>query len=85
MQYPPPENCSVCEIMLKNIVELGRTQMRNMAHAHCMLHIQGYKHTLRLWNTYCFPPAAMVARTRLLMFCYTYVVCLFYFPLSLFV
>ena len=26
----------------------------NMAHMHCMLDTQGYKYTLRIYNTYCF-------------------------------
>jgi len=36
-----------------------------MAHAHCMLDTKGYKHTLRICNTYCFSAATTVARTRL--------------------
>jgi hypothetical protein len=30
-------------MVFKIIVEPGRTKMRSMAHAHCMLQIQGYK------------------------------------------
>ena len=30
----------------------------------CMLDAQGYKHTLRICNTYCFSTAAIVVRTR---------------------
>ena len=37
----------------------------NMAHKHFMLDTQGYKHTLRTCNTYCFSTATMVARKRL--------------------
>jgi hypothetical protein len=37
----------------------------NMAHAHCMLDTQGYKHTHRICNTYCFSTATVVAGTRL--------------------
>ena len=37
----------------------------NMAHAHCALDTQGYKHTFVLCNTYCFSTATMAARTRL--------------------
>jgi len=29
--------------------------VENMAHAHCMLDKYGYKHTLIICNTYCFP------------------------------
>jgi len=36
-----------------------------MAHALCMLGILGYKHTLRICNTYWFSNATMVTRTRL--------------------
>jgi hypothetical protein len=36
----------------------------DMAHAHCMLDTQDYKHTLRICNNYCFPTATLVARTR---------------------
>jgi hypothetical protein len=43
------------------MVQPGRTQ-DNMAHAHCMLHTKGYKHTL--CNTYYFSATTMVARTH---------------------
>jgi len=42
----------------------GQATDDNMAHAHCMLHTKGYKHTLTIRNTYCFSTAAVVARTR---------------------
>jgi hypothetical protein len=42
----------------------GQATHYNMAQAHCMLNNQGYKHTLRICNTLCFPPATLVARTR---------------------
>ena len=32
----------------------------NMTHAHCMPDTYGYKHTLRICNTYCFSTAPMV-------------------------
>jgi hypothetical protein len=35
-----------------------------MVHAHCMMDIWGYRHTLRICNTYCFA-ATMVTRTCL--------------------
>jgi hypothetical protein len=41
-----------------------------MAHAHCMLHTEGYKDTLRICNTHCFSTATMVARTRLIVTLY---------------
>ena len=36
-----------------------------MAHAQCILDNQGYKHTLRICNTFCFTIATMVARRHL--------------------
>jgi len=45
-----------------------RTQQvtdENMAHALCMMDVLGYKHILRICDTYCFSTATMVARTRL--------------------
>jgi len=40
-----------------------------MAHAHCMLDTQGYKHTLRIRNIYCFSTAKVVARKGLNIAC----------------
>ena len=37
----------------------------NVTPAHCMLDSQGYRHTLRICNTYWFSTATMVARTHL--------------------
>jgi hypothetical protein len=39
----------------------------NMAHAHCMLDTEGYKHTLKVCYTYYLFTATMVARTHLLV------------------
>ena len=39
----------------------------NMAHAHCMLDTEGYKHTLRICSIYFFSTATMVARTPLML------------------
>jgi len=36
-----------------------------MVHALCVLDTYGYKHTLRIRNTYCFSKITMVTRTRL--------------------
>jgi len=36
-----------------------------MAHVLCVLNNWGYRHTLRICNTYCFSTATMVAWTRL--------------------
>jgi len=47
-----------------NMAEPDRPQM-SMAHSHCMLDKQDYKHKLKVCDTYYFATAAMVARTRL--------------------
>ena len=39
----------------------------NTAHAHCKPTNQGYKHTLRISNTYCFYTPSIIARTRLIV------------------
>jgi hypothetical protein len=59
------ENRAVCEIMWRNIVERGQATDDNMAHAHCMLDTEGYKHALKICNTYSFSTATVVAGTRL--------------------
>jgi len=46
-----------------------------MAHAHCMLDPQDYKHPLRICNTYCFSTATLVARTRLSVALYVHCLC----------
>jgi hypothetical protein len=43
----------------------GHKWQYNMAHAHCILDTQGYKHTLIICNTYCSFTAKMTAGTRL--------------------
>ena len=50
--------------MWKNMVQPGRS-IEKMAHAHCTLINLGYKHTLTLWNNYCFSTATMDTRTLL--------------------
>jgi hypothetical protein len=50
----------------------GQTTDENTAHAHCMLDIYGYKHTLRTCNIFCFSSATKVARTRLNFTLYVY-------------
>jgi len=42
-----------------------------------MLGNLGYKHTLRICNTFCFSTAAVVSRTRLIVMFYTYIACFF--------
>jgi len=43
----------------------GQATDDNMVHIHCMLGTSGYKLTLRIYNTYCFPTVTMDARTYL--------------------
>jgi len=43
----------------------GQATYDNLTHAHCMLVTWGYKHALRICNTYCFSSATLVARRRL--------------------
>ena len=67
------ENLTVYEIMWTNTVQRGRT------HALCMLDIYGYKHTLRICNTYCISTATMVTGKRLYVTFYVH--CLVFFTL----
>ena len=45
----------------------GHVWQHNTANALFMLDNEGYKHTLRIYNSYCFSMAAVVARTRLIV------------------
>jgi hypothetical protein len=59
------ENCATYEILWKDIGVAGQSTDDNMGH---VLHMPGnysYRHTLRIYDTYCFPTATMVTRTRL--------------------
>ena len=47
----------------------------NVAHALCMLGIEGYKHTLRICNMYCFSTATMGTRTRFIVTMYIQCFC----------
>jgi len=42
-----------------------QTTDENMAHAHCVLDIKGYKHTLTKCNNYCFSTATIFTLKRL--------------------
>jgi len=57
----------------------GRTTNDNMVHASCMLDTWGYKHTLRICNTYCVSTATVVARKRLNVTLYVHIACLVMF------
>jgi hypothetical protein len=43
----------------------GQALDENTSHAHCMLHTQGFKRTVRICNVYCFYIETMVAGTVL--------------------
>jgi len=49
------------EIMWQNYCTAGQAPDDNMGLAHCMLDTEGYKHTLRICNIYCFSIATAVA------------------------
>jgi len=49
----------------------------NMAYVFFMLDNQGYKHTLKTCNTYCFSIATMVTQTRLSVTLYVH--CVYYY------
>jgi len=43
----------------------GQPPDDNMARVHRVLYTEGYKHTLRICNTFCFPTATRILRTRI--------------------
>jgi hypothetical protein len=62
---------------VENMVETGHRWQHNTAHALCMLHREGYRHTFRMCITYCFSTATTVTRTRLSVTFYVgYIACL---------
>jgi len=75
--------------MWKKIGRAGQATDDNMAHAHCMLDNQGYKHTLRTCNSYLLYPLQQWLLERSLLLPSTSTVWLVYlyvqqehFPLS---
>ena len=56
------QNHAVCEIMWKSTVELGRPCV------YCRLDTSGYRHTLRICNTYCFFTATVILQKTPLCF-----------------
>jgi len=56
-----PEYRAVWEIMWKKWqCQTGQRWQYNTAQAFCMLDKEGYRHTLRICNTYCFSTVTMV-------------------------
>ena len=51
--------------MWKKYRRATQTTDDNMAYAHCVLDTSGYKHTLRICNTYCISTATTVTRKPL--------------------
>ena len=56
--------CLLC-VMWRDTVEAGRPQMTMWRMRICLLNNRGYKHALRICNTYCFSTPTMVTRTHL--------------------
>jgi len=62
--------------MWENIVEPDRPR-DNMAHVRCILDTSGYKHILRICNTWCFSPKQWLLERVSVLLC-TYIACLFF-------
>ena len=58
------ESCRLCDNVEKYCTAREVTDY-NMVHVHCTLDTEGYKHTLRICNTYCLSIATVVTRMRL--------------------
>ena len=54
------KNCAINEIMWKNMIEAYKLLMTIWRM--CFEYYEGYRHTLRIFNTYCFYAAIMVTR-----------------------
>jgi len=76
------ENRAVYGIMCKNTV-VTQAIDDNMAHAHCMLDIRGYKHTLRICNIYCFYTATKIKRTRCNVTLHLHCLCYLLYPATI--
>jgi hypothetical protein len=63
---PPPPLGKLCLLwdMWEDMAKPDRTQMTNALHAHFMLDNKGYRHVLRICNTFCFSATTMVIRMR---------------------
>ena len=68
---PPPKSCWLWDSVEK-CCRAGQAVDGNMACALCMLDEQGYKHTLKIWNTYFYSTAAVVAQMCLIALLYVH-------------
>jgi hypothetical protein len=58
------ENRAVCDILWEKKYGIARQATDdNMARALCIMGNYGYRHAVRICNTYCFSTTTMVART----------------------
>jgi len=67
--FPPRKSCRLWDNVEK-CCRSGQVTGDNMAHAHCMLNNQGYRHKLRMCNTYRFSAATFLARKLLIVTSY---------------
>jgi len=58
------ENHTIFLANVEKYCRAGQATDDHVAHANWMLDTSCYKHLLRICNTYCFPTATVVARTR---------------------
>lgn len=61
LSFFSPENRTVYEMW--EDVKSDRTQMTDGVHVHFMLDNKGYRHVLRICNTFCFSATTMVMQT----------------------
>ena len=70
-------NIQSTHFMFSNFFRKSYRLLDNADRPHCMMDTWGYKYILRLCTTYCFSTATMVARKRLSVTSYVYVVTLY--------
>jgi len=68
---PQKNNCVGYEIMWKDVVELSKQWMAIRC-VHCACWMSKAINTLKIWNTYCYSTAAMIARTCLIAVLYVH-------------
>jgi len=73
--FPPKIVCCLRDNAKKKYCTAGQDTDDSKTNTHCMLDIQGYKHPLRVCNTYCFPLQEWLKELAPLLR-YTYTACL---------